>query len=923
MKIVFARFVLVFIAIQITACGSGVELTAEEHVKRAEAYMDQAEMRAGIIELKNALRKDPDNPRARWLLGKINLDIGNAATAEKELIRARELGVVDDAVLPLLVRAWLALGKLDEVTSLAVGPPLSDASQADILAAQGEALVDSENLDEAAERFSRALAIYPGSVPALTGRARLEMTRREFSTARDTLEAALELNDSYAKAWALLGDIERAEGRLGEAEAAYSKVIEGSLNHEVELWKRALVRIKLENYDEAKNDIDRLKKQAPDGINGHYAQGMLDFQQKSYLEARDAFLKVLAGDEDYLAAVFYLGASEYFLGNREQADHYLTRFVVSAPGSAPARRLLGIIKLQNGDWAEAERLVRPMVAVLDEDVLSMNVLATALMKQGETDEAVSLLEKVVALQPDSATAKFRLGSGMLASGQQEIGIEYLETALELEPQLQQADITLTLLYFRQKDYDKALAAAEAYRDRHPDLPEPYNLIGVVHMARNHTEEAEQAFRKVLKLVPGDVAGNHNLAAIAVRKRDLTAARKYYEQVLKYHENHLPTLLKLVTLEALDDNEQAQVSRLTEAVATHPEALKPKLLLARYQLAKGRPEQVAVVMGDAREKHPDNPFVLAVIGEAQLAQNQGDDAKVTFKRMVELQPKSAQAHFLFARALAMTKDMTGLERELINTLELNPQHFPARLGLTRLQLLQGDNDAAKINLSLLREQAPDNPDVLFLEAGFAREAGDQDQALGIYESLFEKASNSTVMLSLVQQKWSMGDEEGALVVQERWLDEHPDDITARLALANTYIALDRLDDAIEQYRRIQEQSEKNLVALNNLAWFLRDSNSKKALGYAEKAYELAPESAAIMDTLAIVLMKNGYSDRALRMNERALEKIPGKPGFLYHKAVILEASGRISEAKTILLTLLSDPEEFSGRAEAEQLLARLN
>jgi len=76
-------------------------------------------------------------------------------------------------------------------------------------------------------------------------------------------------------------------------------------------------------------------------------------------------------------------------------------------------------------------------------------------------------------------------------------------------------------------------------------------IGLISMSR-----AEKAFQDALKLVPGDMVANHNLAAIAVRKSDFSEARKYYKQVLKYDKSNLPTLLKIATLEALSNNKEA-------------------------------------------------------------------------------------------------------------------------------------------------------------------------------------------------------------------------------------------------------------------------------------------------------------------------------------------------------------------------------
>lgn len=96
-------------ALVVTACSA--EKTDQHYYDRAVELVEQGEMRAAVIELKNALSKNPNNPQARWFLGKIHLEDGRAAEAEKELLRARELGVVDDTVLPFLARAMLAQGK--------------------------------------------------------------------------------------------------------------------------------------------------------------------------------------------------------------------------------------------------------------------------------------------------------------------------------------------------------------------------------------------------------------------------------------------------------------------------------------------------------------------------------------------------------------------------------------------------------------------------------------------------------------------------------------------------------------------------------------------------------------------------------------------------------------------------------------------
>ena len=66
--------------------------SSEKIYERALEYRQQGEFSASIIELKNALQKDPKNIAARISLGQIYLEIRDLASAEKELQRARTYG---------------------------------------------------------------------------------------------------------------------------------------------------------------------------------------------------------------------------------------------------------------------------------------------------------------------------------------------------------------------------------------------------------------------------------------------------------------------------------------------------------------------------------------------------------------------------------------------------------------------------------------------------------------------------------------------------------------------------------------------------------------------------------------------------------------------------------------------------------------
>ena len=114
----------------------------------------------------------------------------------------------------------------------------------------------------------------------------------------------------------------------------------------------------------------------------------------------------------------------------------------------------------------------------------------------------------------------------------------------------------------------------------------------------------------------------------------------------------------------------------------------------------------------------------------------------------------------------------------------------------------------------------------------------------------------------------------------------------------------------------------MIALNNLAWLLKDSDPSEALKYAGEARAAAPNSPDLMDTEALVLLSKGEASKAEATINRALDKAPGNPTFTYHKAMILETSGRGDEAQALLVRLLRSDQKFAERDAAQLMLEKV-
>lgn len=903
--------------------GCAGDISDAEHVEKARQYLAAGDNNAAVIELKNALRQNSENPQARLLLGKLHFEVGAYADAVKELDKAAEFGASDADVLPVLSQALLGQNELDTLNLLAADS-LPPEARGRVLASQAWGKLRSGDVAAAALLIEQSAQDNPEDVYVLFVQARLlaAQSRGDFTLTREQLQRVFQLDPDYAPAWSLLGDIELNSQDLEAAERAFQRVVSASENNFDERYKLGLIHLQMEKFDEAREDAVALEKRLPGHPAPQYLLGIVNYQGGNLSEAVTNFYAASQYEDQYPLSLFYLGVIQSREGDLAQAETNAARFLAPEPDNVPGRKLLATIKLQTGDAAEAERLVRSIVESNGADVGALNILATALLAQGKTEEGTKLLVRVVELQPDSAMAQSRLAAGLLSSGEVEGGLERIETALVLDPQLQQADYLLISAHLGQQNYEAALEAIDEFEEKNPESAGADNMRGGVYLKAGKKEEAEKSFSRVLDSSPGDPDANHNLALLALQANDVELASSYYQNVLEYDENHLVSLLNLASLNKQESDYEAMIDYLDRAIAAHPNDVRPRIFLARHYLTLRQFDKVPLVLGQLDETGRLNPDVLNVEGLTQLESGQYFEAQETFSRLIELRPDAPQPHYHLGLAYRGLGDNKQMITEFQEAIKISPEYLNPRIELTRALLYSRDRDAAVAQLAYLQKIAPGHPEVLQLDAVRAGFDGDQAEALRLSQLVFDKAPSTRNLLVLSRQNWMMGQREASQHLLESWVDQHPGDISVRSELASVYESFGKKQQAIAQYKALLQEDGDNVLALNNLAWELRNTDPVLALSYAEQAVKNSPENAAAIDTLAVVQFKNDDNDRAQRTIARALKVDPDNPAFLYHSAMIMASKGDSDRAIITLKAVLAEEREFAEREDAEQLLAQL-
>jgi len=87
-------------------------------VKEAGQNLKDEDPKAVLITLKNAIRKSPEDPAIRVKIARLYLQLGDAASAEREARTARDLKGIEADYLPVLIDALLPQKKFKDLYDL-------------------------------------------------------------------------------------------------------------------------------------------------------------------------------------------------------------------------------------------------------------------------------------------------------------------------------------------------------------------------------------------------------------------------------------------------------------------------------------------------------------------------------------------------------------------------------------------------------------------------------------------------------------------------------------------------------------------------------------------------------------------------------------------------------------------------------------
>jgi tetratricopeptide (TPR) repeat protein len=394
------------------------------------------QMQKGISDLQEVVKKEPDNPVFRFVLGRALLakgDLDGAKAQFQESVRIR----------PPYLPSILALADLSELKrdssqalryasqALAVNPRLPEARLLRL-----QALIGENNYTQARTDLAGLQEDFPENTEVQFQAAALYLAEKKFPDA----EAQFEKLYAKERIRALAGLVEthRAEGRLDKALTRLTIELGKPQDLAALHSLMAETAARAGKYDMALQQYQELLRLDPKSAQLHVRIGVIYKLKGDLKEAIESFqtAKELAPNDP--TATGALADAFQLDGRATAAMVNYRRMLVLEPENVNAMNNVAFLLVNNNnpgrqDLDEAQRLVEHALQKSPKDPHFADTLGVVYLKKNLEDSALQVFGGLVQRFPDEPTYRYHYGLSLSQKGQRAKAKSELEVALRKSP----------------------------------------------------------------------------------------------------------------------------------------------------------------------------------------------------------------------------------------------------------------------------------------------------------------------------------------------------------------------------------------------------------------------------------------------------------------------------------------------------------
>jgi tetratricopeptide (TPR) repeat protein len=530
----------------------------QTYVLLGRAYRDAGQYERARVELRAALKLDPEVRRAHYYLGTLGVmqegsaRLGEAITefrAELKnnpqdpltnlrlgiaLMESRKpeealavLEIASHAESPLtdafhyLGRAQLAMDRPEEAVaslrralSLITGPPFDEVQRGSIHYNLALALRKAGDANQAAVHFTEAeqasarvaesarerLARYMADAPDPHSKA--SPAAAEFSplaelAPQQRAELVGRVTAALCRAYLNLGVMHVQAQRFPRAAEMFEKAAEVDPAFPQVQYSLGVAYFNAQQFAKAQAPLSRALEQSPD-------DGVRRMLAMAYLNA-EAYAKAveLLRDDPQRAtdpSLQYAYGLALVRSDRGREAQEVFARLLAKHGSAPELLvMLGQAHAQQGDYASAQRALQQALASKPDVVEANAALGVIYLKQGRLPEAEAAFRAELEARPEDVRSQQNLAVVLDLQGRPEEALPLLRAALKARPELADARYLLGKILLAQGASAEALEHLEAAARGSPEDPGVHYQLGQAYQKLGRPDLAEQHFEAFRQL----------------------------------------------------------------------------------------------------------------------------------------------------------------------------------------------------------------------------------------------------------------------------------------------------------------------------------------------------------------------------------------------------------------------------------------
>lgn len=393
--------------------------------------------------------------------------------------------------------------------------------------------------------------------------------------------------------------------------------------------------------------------------------------KQRYADARQEFLRVTHAHPKSSEAFFYLGITEVRLGNLPGAEDALRRSVLLSPLSVNALYNLGVVLLDEKKPAEAVgHLEKASKLAVPAPELSVH-LVRAYLALGRDQDALKAADSASKLNAKSVALQVELGKCFLARDAANPAVTYLEKANSLAPSQPEIILPLAEAYLQQQNGALARQLLEEVAPKAQDIADYHYVLAKSHSLSGEKEASLREMNSALRLKPQNPVYLLTLGRFFQKYGDQKSALAVMERAEKIAPDFAEIPYSIgVTYFILDDYETAS-KFLDRAVKLDSRFDRGIFLLGSIKSSQGEDARGEVLLAQALELKPANPFYLTTYGIYLVSQNRVHEALELFHRALVAFPNYALAHYQLGRTQERLGRPAEARVELEKAIALQP------------------------------------------------------------------------------------------------------------------------------------------------------------------------------------------------------------------------------------------------------------